>query len=67
MIAWWMKAIFIGAALIAVIVMYRCAATLLRRKEKSTTPPQAEGYKVGVQPKHSQQTAGNNAPSDSSQ
>jgi hypothetical protein len=65
MIAWWMKAIFIGAALLAIIIMYRCAATLLRRREKSPTLPQTEGYKVGVQPKHSSQAAGNNTPSDS--
>jgi hypothetical protein len=32
---------------------------------KSTTPPQAAVYKVGVQPIHSPQAAGNNTPSDS--
>jgi len=30
-----------------------------RKAQKSTTPPQAAGYKIGVQPIHSPQAAGN--------
>jgi hypothetical protein len=29
------------------------------KKHKSTTPPQAAGYEIGVQPIHSPQAAGN--------
>lgn len=32
------------------------------RTKKLTTPPQAAGYKIGVQPIHSPQAAGNNTP-----
>jgi len=32
--AWLMKAIFIAAAVLAVITIYRCAATLVKRRTK---------------------------------
>jgi hypothetical protein len=35
---WWIKAIFVGAALFAIIAMYRCAATLIKRRTRYIPP-----------------------------